>query len=597
MPENFAEGVRWDLSDLYASRRDPAIDADLKRTRSLALSFENKYKPLFAKNGTAGTAWLAELLKDLKEIQTLSARLGTFAHLSFAEKTDDAESGAFMQKISVELTDIGTHLLFFEVAWSRLDDAAAKAFIADEAVRADRHFLEKMRTWAPHTLSEGEEKVMSVKANTGVQAFSRLFDESVNSIVFTVEQDGKTQTKTEGEVLALLHSTDRPTRQMAAASLAAGLKENSRLLTYIYNMVLADHRADLKLRKLAHPMDAMDLSNEIELKSVLNLVDNVKKAYPIVARFMRLKKKLLGLDRLFDYDRYAPVAADEAKVPFGECKKIVLSGYRAFSEEAGKIAEMFFEKRWIDAEVRTGKQGGGFCCGTTPELHPYVLVNYTGNMRDVMTVAHELGHGLHQMLARRAGIIEQHAPLTMAETASVFGEMIIFEKLLSSTTDKKKKLALICGKIDDNFATVFRQIAMTDFELMAHEAGLKEGELAADRLSDIWIEANTRLYGDSVTLTENYRQGWKYIPHFIHSPFYCYAYAFAQLFVLTLFKKYKQEGKSFIPKYFEMLALGGSRKPAELARLMDIDLNDPAFWQQGLRLLEELVSEAEQLAA
>ncbi len=361
-------------------------------------------------------------------------------------------------------------------------------------------------------------------------------------------------------------------------------------------MILADHRASLKIRGYKHPMDAMNLSNEIDFESVQNLIQSVQAAYPLAQRYYAIKKKLLGLDTLYDYDRYATIEAEEAKIDFAECRRLVIDGYNAFSPEAGKIVEQFFANRWIDAEIREGKQSGGFCCMTTPDLHPYILVNYTGSLRDVMTVAHELGHGMHQYLARRAGILEADAPLTMAECASVFGEMIIFEKILENEKDPKKRLALLCGKIDDNFATVFRQITMTDFELLAHEAGLKEGELQSGRLSDFWIEANTKFYGNSVVLTDNYRHGWKYIPHFIHSPFYCYAYSFAQLFVLSLYQKYKEDPKGFVPKYFEMLALGGSRKPEEIAKLAGLDIKDKSFWRSGLKILEDLVDQVEKLA-
>jgi len=594
-----AKGVTWDLSDLYRSTTDPKISSDLESAEGKAREFERKYKPFFEKEGQRPavpreeTHGVADLLNDFKEIVVLLTKLGVFAHLSFAEKTNDSKTGAFMQKIQVALTDIQSHLLFFEVYWTKLDDKTASALMSDPKLKDNRHFLEKMRLYAPHTLLEGEEKIMAVKSNTSGHAFSRLFDETMNNIPFYVEIGGQRVKKTEGEVLSLFHSQDRSQRKMASESLAEGLKSNTHLLSYIYNMILADHRSSLKIRNFRHPMDPMNLSNEIDLESVLNLIKNVKEAYPIAARYYRLKKKLLGLDRLYDYDRYAHIGGDDVKIDFDECKEIVLSGYYGFSEEAGKIVEQFFTKRWIDAEVREGKQGGGFCCHTTPDLHPYILVNYTGNPRDVMTVAHELGHGLHQWLARKAGILESDAPLTMAETASVFGEMLIFEKILEKEKDPKKRLGLLCGKIDDNFSTVYRQIAMTDFELLAHETGIKKGELPAEDLSDLWVQANGQMYGDSVTLTDNYRHGWKYIPHFIHSPFYCYAYAFAQLFVLSLYQKYKEDKKSFIPKYFEMLSLGGSRKPEAIAAMVGLNIRDKNFWQSGIKLLEELVANAE----
>ncbi len=600
MSNSLAKGVCWDLTDLYSSIQDPKIEKDLELSGSKAADFEKKYKPLFEKLLTGenlASFPLAELLANYKELATLMTRPGVFAHLSFAGKTHAPELGAFMQKIRVRLTDIETHLLFFHVSWNQLPEETAKKLMSDPKVQADRHFLENMRIYAPHTLAEGEEKIMAIKANTSGGAFSRLFDEVMNNIPFYLEEKGTRVKKGEAEVLSLLHSTDRAERKKASESLAEGLAANTHLLTYIYNMILADHRSSMKIRKYPHPMDSRNRSNEVSLTSVMNLVTSVKKFYPLANRYYDLKKKLLGLDTLYDYDRYAPVGEEGGDIPFTECRRMVLEGYYAFSDQAGKIAEEFFEKRWIDAEIREGKQGGGFCCQTTPDLHPYILVNYTGSLRDVMTVAHELGHGMHQYLAgRRVGILESDAPLTMAETASVFGEMIIFEKILAREKDAKKQLGLICGKIDDQFATVYRQIAMTDFELKAHLAGLEEGELPADQLSDFWMQANREFYGTSVTLTEGYRHGWKYIPHFVHSPFYCYAYAFAQLFVLTLYQKYKEDKTSFIPRYFEMLSLGGSKKPEEIAGIAGLNLSDPSFWNLGLKLLEDLVLQAEKLS-
>lgn len=591
-----ATGIQWDLRDLYASIHDPQIEIDLKTAGSKAAQFEKTHKPLFDNPAEITAAHLVRLLDDYKEIATFTARLGSFAYLTFAENTNLPETGAFLQKMRVSLTDIHAHLVFFEVRWNQLDSAVASRLASDPSLESSRHFLEKLRIFAPHTLTEGEEKIMAIKSNTSDGAFARLFDEVMNNIPFTMHIDGKRVKKTEAEILAALHSKNREDRKASSEALAEGLTENRRMLTYIYNMILADHRATSKIRRYRHPMNAMNLSNEISLESVLNLIQHVKKAYPIAMRYYRLKKKLLHLDSFFDYDRYAPIGEEDGRIDFGECREIVLSGYREFSEDAGKIAEEFFTKRWIDAEVRPGKQGGGFCAQTTPELHPYILVNYTGTARDVMTVAHELGHGLHQTLAaKRVGILESSAPLTMAETASVFGEMLIFEKILSGEQNRAKRLALLCGKIDDNFATVFRQIAMTDFELRSHQAGLDKGELLEEDLNHFWIRANTDLYGESVTLTDHYRHGWKYIPHFIHSPFYCYAYAFAQLFVLSLFQKYKENKQEFVPKYFNMLSLGGSRKPEEIAQMAGLDIRHPQFWQGGIQILDQLVTQAEEL--
>ncbi|PIQ85965.1 MAG: oligoendopeptidase F [Candidatus Omnitrophica bacterium CG11_big_fil_rev_8_21_14_0_20_45_26] len=595
MQKKLAKGIRWNLNDLYSGTDDPRIEKDLAMAETLALEFEKKCRPFFHDTAPLTAGQIAGLLSAYKEIVTCLTRPGCFAQLVFAEQTNRPGIGAFIQKIRVRITEIENHILFWDVEWNRLDDAKVETLVNDPLLQKDRHYLLKLRAYRPFTLAEKEEKIMSMKANTSSSAFSRLFDEVVNQIPFYVTKGKQRVKKTEGEILALLHSANRPERKMAARSLAEGLEKETHLLAYIFNMILADRRTSLQIRGYAHPMDPMNLANEITLPMVRHLVTSVKRAYPLAQRYYRLKKKLLGLRELYDYDRYAPAGKDRTQIPFRDCQKITVEGYRDFSPDAARIVEQFFTQRWIDAEIRDGKQGGGFCMETTPDLHPYILVNYTGSIRDVMTVAHECGHGLHQYLARQAGILESHAPLTLAETASVFGEMIIFEKLLKDEKSARKKLALLCGKIDDNFATVFRQIVLTDFELKTHEAGLKDGELSSERVSDLWIEANRELYGQSVKLTPEYRHGWKYIPHFIHSPFYCYAYSFAQLFVLTLFQKYKTNPSSFVPRYFEMLSLGGSRRPEALAELMGLDLQDPNFWQSGIQILEDLVVQAENL--
>jgi len=593
-----AKDVRWNLNDLYASADHPQIAADLKAASNKAVQFERNYKPLLEElaGGENPRLDLAALLRDYKEIMTLCAKPHVYAHLYFAEKTDEPARGSFLQKMSEVVTEIQTRLVFWDVLWCRLDETRAEALISEPGMEADRHYLRNLRKYAPHVLSEPEEKVLSLKHNTSGGAFTRLFDETVNQIPFFITLNGRKIQKTEAEVLALLHSPDRNTRKASADSLAEGLKNNSRLLTYTYNMILADHRLSMKLRRYRHPMDSRNLSNETDLATVQGLIQSVRDAYPLLQRYYHLKQKLLKLETFYDYDRYAPVRTKEAKVGFDECGRAVLSAYETFSPEAAGIAGEFFRKRWIDAEIRPGKQGGGFCCDTTPELHSYILVNYTGSIRDVLTVAHEIGHGIHQQLSRKAGILEMNAPLILAETASVFGEMLVFDRLLKEEKDPAARLALLCAKIDDNFATVSRQIALTVFELAAHEEGLQQGELSEERFNEIWMTTNAGMYGQSVVLTDNFRHGWKYIPHFVHTPFYCYAYAFAQLFVLTLYQKYKEKPEGFAPDYLRMLTLGGSRTPEEISGVMGLNFREDGFWQKGLTLLKNLVAEAETLS-
>ncbi|MBF0254438.1 MAG: M3 family oligoendopeptidase [Candidatus Omnitrophica bacterium] len=603
MANQTAAGISWDLSDLYASPDDPRIAEDLKSAEEAAIRFETSYRPpleaLSSSGADTNTApeTLASLLREYKAIVEPLTRVVVFSHLRFAEKTDEPARGAFLQKIRDRVTDIEQHLIFWHVLWCRADKEGVRRLVQNPQLAGDAHYLESVRKFAPFTLSEAEEKILSVKANTSGAAFSRLFDEIVNNISFKLIENGKETAKTESEVLALLHSPDRDKRRAAAGSLADGMKANTRVIVFIYNMILADHRAVMKLRSYEHPMDARNLDNETDRETVMGLIRSVKAGYPLASRYYDLKQRLLKLDVLRDYDRSAPLEKDEQVYSFDDCKRITLEAYGAFSEESARIAGMFFERRWIDAEMRPAKQSGGFSCATTPDCHPSILVNFAGNIRDVGTVAHELGHGIHQYLARQAGILEADAPLTMAETASVFGEILTTEKLLSTLKEPRRRLGLIMNQIDDQFATVFRQIALTDFELKSHEAGLKNGELSEEALNGFWITSNTELYGQSAELTENYRHSWKYIPHFIHTPFYCYAYSFAQLFVLALYQKYKENPAGFVPAYLEMLSAGGSKKPEELARIMGLELRDPGFWQTGLKLLANLVGEAESLAA
>lgn len=598
MSDNPAKGVVWDLSDLYSSQKDPKIQKDIAAAKEKAIAFEKKYKPIFEQlhKGASLPNPLPELLKDLEEITTISTCPIVYAMLLHAAHTDSQAVGAFYNKIQLELTQIRHHLRFWDLEWNSLDDKIAHPLMEDEKVASYRHYLEVSRQYAQHLLTEPEEKIMDVKANTGGRAFSRLFDEVINNIPFYLQKNGTPEKKTEGEVLALLYSADREERKKGHASLTTGLVENKKIITYIFNMIAQDHKSTNELREYDHPMKSRNMANEIEMPVVESLVEAVKGGYPLVERYYKLKKKLLNLETLYDYDRYAPVLPDQSVTSWEECQKIVSEGYHQFDSEFGDIADLFFEKKWIDAEVREGKRGGAFCCSTTSELHPYVFTNYTGKQRDVMTVAHELGHGIHQYLARKVGIFESDAPLTLAETASVFGEILIFDKLKKQIKDPKQKLGLLCGKIEDMFATVFRQIVMTDFEHRLHEAAIKEGELSTEQISDFWVAANQPMHGDAVQLTDEYRAWWMYIPHFIHTPFYCYAYSFAQLLVLALYKKYQEDPADFTPKFKEMLSLGGSKKPEEICAIMGLDIQDPVFWQTGLAVIEELISQAEALA-
>jgi oligoendopeptidase F len=492
---------------------------------------------------------------------------------------------------------IRTELLFFQLEWVAAPDDVAAARLAEPALARRRHLLGAMRRYRPHVRTEPEERILEETANTGSRAFGRLFDEVLADARFRVELPGGRRDLGEEEVLALLHEPDRAVRRAAAAGLTAGLRERSRLLGFVFNTLVQDKAVLDRLRRYADPMDERNLANEIDGGAVRALLEACEARYDLVRRYYGLKRRLLGLAELKDYDRYAPLPEAGGARSFDEARRTVLESYRDFAPELAEIAARFFAGRWIDAEIRPGKRGGAFCASTVPSAHPYVLLSYTGNLRDVMTLAHELGHGVHQWLARGRGLFEQDAPLTTAETASVFGEMLVFRRLMREERDPAVRLALLCGKLEDAFATVFRQVAMTRFEQALHAARRREGELTVDRVSELWLEANGAMFGDSVELTPDYGLWWLYIPHFVHTPFYCYAYAFGELLVLALLRRHDEEGAAFVPRYLELLAAGGSEAPPALLARVGLDLEDPRFWSGGLALLEEMLGEAERLAA
>jgi oligoendopeptidase F len=595
MTNTSAAGVAWNLSDLYAGVDDPKIEKDLAAAQQRAEKFEKSYRNKIAPGPT--TALLLKALTELEQLSEQMDRPLIYAHLVHAAKTDEPRHGALLAKTRERRTAINKHLIFFDLEWVQVDDDAAKKLIRSAKLARFRHYLEQKRIWKPHYLSEPEEKIMEEKAVTGRAAFVRLFDETVSTIRCPYKLGKSKESLTVQQILARLYDSDRATRKAAAEGLTEGLKQNARLLGYVLNNVILDHRIDCDLRHHGDVMAMRHLANEIDGKVVDALLSASEGHHATVQRYYKLKGKLLGLKQLYDYDRYAPLFSDQPNVDWPTARRIVEQSYTAFSTSAGDVVRKFFDENWIDAELREGKRGGAFSASTLPSVHPYVLMNYTDKLRDVMTLAHELGHGLHQYLSRQVGYFQCDTPLTTAETASVFGEMLTFRQLQKLYPDPKTRLAMLCSKIEDGFATVFRQVVLTRFEQLAHEARHKEGELSAERLNKLWLEANQPMHGDVVKLTDGYGWWWAYIGHFIHSPFYCYAYAFGELLVLALVKKYEQEGDAFVPKYLEMLAAGGSEAPHVLVGRLGVDVTDPNFWGLGLQLLDDMVAEAERLAA
>lgn len=585
----------WDLADLYGGIDDPAVEEDLSDALRLAQGFEKAFR------GRIGSPCLTpdtlhDALRELEAIYELKDRLLSYASLLFAGDTSNPRYGAFLQKIQERSTEIRRYLIFFELEWIALPDERAHRLLADRLLDRYRHYLEVERRYKPHRLPEGEETILGEKADTGKNAFIRLYEEHLSGVRLALEAAGETRQVSMEEALSLLYDADREKRSSAAKAITMGLEDNSRILTYIFNVLVQDHASDDRIRSFPDPMSGRNLVNEIDGTTVGVLLDCCRRNYTLVSRYYALKRRILGLDRLYDYDRYAPLTAESRMFTFAEAQEVVLSSFSRFSGNMAEIAGQFFEKQWIDAALRPGKRGGAFSHSTVPTVHPYILLNYTGRQRDVMTLAHELGHGMHQWLARKQGYFHCQTPLTTAEMASVFGEMLVFHSLKERETDPKARLALLCGKIEDSIATVFRQVALTTFEEALHHARRKEGELTPDRIGQLWMEANRAMFGDSVELTGDYGCWWLYISHFIHAPFYCYAYSFGELLVMSLYRLYRQDGASFVSRYLSLLEAGGSDSPDRLLSRVGVNILDPGFWQGGVDILAEMVAEAEELA-
>jgi oligoendopeptidase F len=587
--------VVWDLSDLYSGPDDPALAADNERLRVRAARFEERFRGRIASEA-CDAATLREAMDEYEAIQRAKARPLSFASLMFSADTSDPARGALLQKMQEEGTAISTRLLFFPLEVGRMPEETFRQ-LAEHPLLADyRHYLEHTRATAAHDLTEPEEKVVAELSNTGVSAFVRLFSEINSRAVYRVRRGRDVEELTQSQTLALLSDPDRGVRQAAAEAVTETLKGQAHGVTFIFNTLLQEKATMDRLRGYEYPEQARHEDNELSPEVVRNVVEVAAANYDVVQDYYRLKRRLLKLETLTHYDRYAPLAETVTEIPFSQARSMVLEAFGEFSPSMQEMAEPFFSRRWIDAEVRPGKRGGAFCSYLTPDLHPYVFMNYTSRARDVMTLAHELGHALHGILAGRHHYLHFYPSLPLAETASVFGEMLVFERLQQGLQDPRERLALLCGKIEDTMATVFRQVSMFRFEQAAHRARRAEGELTTERYNDLWQRSMQEMFGDALTLEEEHRWWWLYIPHVFASPFYVYAYAFGELLVLSLYARYRREGQPFVQRYFDLLAAGGSRKPEAMLREMEIDILQPEFWQGGADLIRKMVQEAGALA-
>ena len=583
--------VTWDLSHLLDGREDAeaAVFDLLDEAEAEADELAGVRGTLAAIDAGA----LAEVMRSMEAMQEKVGRAGAYASLRFATDTTDASRGALMQKVQERYTAINTKLIFFDLEWAALPDERADALLADERLEFCRHHLASARRYKDHLLSEPEEKILTEKAVTGRSAWARLYSEQQSTIEVVLD-DGRVGQLEEG--LSRLSSPDRNVRRAAAEAVTEGLKPGLRTRAFIFNTLLADKATDDRLRGYETWISSRNLSNEAPDESVVTLVEAVRKRNDIPQRWYALKARLLGLDRIADYDRMASVAESEEEIGWDEARTIVLDAYKSFSPDMASTAARFFDERWIDAPPRPGKRGGAFCSYTVPSVHPYVFLNWTGRRRDVMTLAHELGHGLHAYLAREQGIFHQTTPLTVAETASVFGETVTFGRVLESVSDPADRLALLATNIEDAIATIFRQTAMNRFEDLVHTERRTKGELSIDRFGELWAESQSEMLGDAVEITEGYRTWWSYIPHFINTPGYVYAYAYGQLLALSVYRQYEEQGSDFVPRYLHMLASGGSMAPEDLGRIVGCDLADPHFWDGGLDIVEQQLEAAETAA-
>ena len=580
MSTNSAEGIRWDLSDLYAAHDDPRIDLTIKDCYARAERFADRFRALMQDHETLTAESLLQALSELESIYETLGRVGSYAGLLYAADTAKPEYQDLTQRVEQRSTEVRNLLLFFELEWLKFDDTIASRLIADPTLEAYRHYLISLRRYRPHTLTELEERVINDRDNTGRNAFGRLFSEITSSLTFAFEKQGEKADLNLSQILSLLHESDRALRQSAMETLYQGLSQQGQVLTFIYDTLIQDQLTMDRLRSYPDPMAQRHLFNEIDGAAVKTMMAVVEENYGLAQDYFRLKAKLLKLPRLALYDQYAPVGKEVKPFPYQQARQVILAAFDAFDPKFRQIAAEFFDKHWIDAEIRKGKRGGAFCASPSPQLHPYILCNYDDNLRDVMTVAHELGHGLHGSLSRKQSYFNYDTPLTTAETASVFGEMLVFDYLLEHQTDPEVQIALLAGKIEDIFATVFRQNVLTRFEEKAF-AARTEKRLTHDALGMLWLEANGKYYGDAVEIPDGYRWGWSYIPHVIHSRFYCYSYVFGQLLVLALYRMYKDEGKSFVPKYLALLEAGGSDTPEALLEPLGVNTRAAEFWQKG----------------
>jgi oligoendopeptidase F len=589
--------VRWDLSALFNSVDDPRIEQSWQEAHRAAEEFDKRYRGKINSPELAAQT-LHDAIQELEELIQQAGKPVNYSHLLFACNTGDPQLGAFLQKQMEKSTELNVKLMFFELELQSVPEEVIARVIDDTALDNYRHYIQVARAFSPHRLTEAEEIILEETANTGSRAWVRFSEEMTSNHVFRLKRPGSDEEEelTEPEVLDLLRDPDRGVRQAAGDSISQGLKDLERPLVFTYNTLMGDKKVEDRLRKHPYPEHSRHLSNELDKETVDLVISMCRDNYGLVERFYTVKRQILGLPELTHVDRYAPLFEATEQVEWNTAKEICLDSFAAFSLTLKDKAAEFFTEGWIDAEPRPGKRGGAFCSYLTPDTHPVVFLSYLNKMDNVMTLAHELGHGVHASLSREQTYLNFHGTLPLAELASTFAEMLVFERVTAGAS-LKDKLALYAEKIEGIFATVFRQAALFRFEQRAHERRREHGELTPEEFGDIWQEELQAMFGSSIKLGEQHRSWWSYISHFVSVPFYVYAYSFGELLVLSLYQMAKEEGSSFAPKYENLLRLGGSKSPQELMQTVGVDLKSREFWQGGFDAMEKLVTQFERLWA
>ncbi len=585
---------RWDLSDLFPSLSDAIEPARLQALIDDGLAFAERYQPLTEQNQLRGQE-LLQSLKDYIKLLDPIYKISSYVQLSFATDTQNSEVQKALQIVKETSSKISESLIFYSLALGAIDESQWQQIKQDPDLKPYLHFIKTERESAKHNLSEIEEQTLQKTSNIRGGAFRRLFTEVTSAWTFPMEIDGTVKEHTMAELSAYNYNPDRNLRQKAYGALTDVLKKEAKIPSFIMNTLLLERKISDEMRHYNRPDAARHLANELDPIIVDRMVEATESSWDIVAQYYRLKGKVLGIDDLTHYDRYAPLGEAKQEISYKEAQDIILESFNTFSPEFANIANDFFTKGWIDVPAAPGKRSGAFCAGVTPSHHPYILLNYTGKPRDVTTLAHELGHGIHDVLASSHHLLDYHPVLPLAETASTFCEQVVFEALYERLDSKQDKFALLCQKMEDSIATIFRQIAMYQFEHSIHQHRRQKGELSLDEFNQYWQKHQQAIFQDSLTLGEDHKWTWLYIPHIFQTPFYVYAYAFGELLVLALYQQFREQPDSFIPRYRQLLASGGSKSPIEILTEAGIDPSQKSFWLQGCHLLRQRLEQAEGL--